>query len=71
MAHEGGGDMEQSVADRLRLGLLELAVEADHLRPGDNAVPACETRFLPSVVTSTRRTERLRCTFKEASSWIG
>ena len=36
----------------------------------NNAVPACETRFLPSVVTSARRTERLRCTFKEASSWV-
>jgi hypothetical protein len=37
----------------------------------NNAVPACETRLLPSVVTSIRRTERLRCTFKEASSWVG
>ena len=35
-----------------------------------SAVPACETRFLPSVVTANRRTERLRCTFKEASSWL-
>ena len=35
MPHEGRGDMEQPVAERLGLGLLELAVEADHLRPGD------------------------------------
>jgi hypothetical protein len=35
-----------------------------------NAVPACETRFLPSVVTSTRRAEQLRCTCKEPYSWV-
>lgn len=34
-----------------------------------SAVPAWLTRFLPSVVTSTPRTERVRCTFKEPSSW--
>jgi hypothetical protein len=34
------------------------------------AAPAWETRLRPSVVTSHRRTERLRCTFKEASSWV-
>ena len=33
--HEDGGDVQDPVADRLRLGLFELAVEAGHLRPGD------------------------------------
>src|SRR5271163_779583 len=35
------------------------------------AVPAWETRFLPSGITSGRRTDRLRCTCKEpsASGW--
>jgi len=33
--YEDGGDMQQPVADRLRLGLLELAIEAGHLRPGE------------------------------------
>jgi len=42
----------------------------DRPAPTTTAVPAWETRLRPSVVTSARRTERLRCTFKEASSWV-
>ena len=33
--HEDGGDVQDPVADRLRLGHLELAVEAGHLCPGE------------------------------------
>jgi hypothetical protein len=35
---------------------------------GLGGVPARLTKFLPSGITLTRRTERLRCTFKELSS---
>ncbi len=35
MAHEEGANVQQPVAERLRLGHLELAVEAGHLRPGE------------------------------------
>jgi len=35
-----------------------------------SAAPACDTRFLPSGITSARRTDRLRCTDKEPSSWF-
>ena len=40
--HEDGGNVQQPVAERLRLGLFELAVEAGHLRPGDER-PGDET----------------------------
>ena len=35
-----------------------------------SAAPAWLTKFLPSGITLARRTERLRCTFKELSSWL-
>src|SRR5208283_5585312 len=46
--------MEQSVADRLRLGLLELAVEAGHLRPGDER-PGDEAGGHPGEVLGEAR----------------
>src|SRR5208283_3307426 len=33
--HEDGANVQQPVAERLRLGHLELAAETGHLRPGD------------------------------------
>ncbi len=36
----------------------------------NSAAPAWLTKFFPSGITLARRTERLRCTFKEPSSWL-
>ncbi len=52
-----------------------IATDSASVRPDrsasslSRAVPACDTRFSPSVVTFRRRTERVRFTFKEPSSW--
>src|ERR1035438_3867193 len=46
--------MEQPVADRLRLSLLELAVETDHLRPGDER-PSGEAGGHPGEVLGEAR----------------
>ena len=58
---------DPTVGHRLRHRLCQPAA-IGQLTSG--AVPAWETRFLPSTVTAGRRTERLLCTFKEASSWV-
>ena len=65
-----GVPRDAAVGHRLRQRVCQPSAIGE-LRPDSIAVPACETRLRPSVVTSARRTERLRCTFKEASSWVG
>ena len=43
---------------------MALAKRVQSASSHNNAVPACETRLHPSVVTTTRQTERLRRTVK-------
>ena len=50
MSHEDGGNVRQPVAEHLRPGLCELAVEADHLRPGEVLGEPREGRVLESSV---------------------
>jgi hypothetical protein len=50
--------MEQSVADRLRLGLFESAVDAGHLRPGDKR-PGDETGGHPGEVLGEARERQI------------
>ena len=55
----------------------DMATDIASVRPlrsassDNNAVPAWDTRFFPSVVTLIDWVARLSCTFKEPSSWFG